>query len=234
MKPYMLCEVVKETPDVNTVKFRPLDGERVAFDPGMFVMITLVSPQSGEKVTRAFSIASAPESEVLEFEIHMIKGRFTAPLEEAKIGDMFYITGPYGQFKFLPDAEKKVLFLAGGTGIAPFLSMLRQIKNLGKKTDIALVYSVRLPNEIICREELERYTKELGMRMLVTVTRPQDGDGWTGQTGHIDAAMVSRFAADAPERTCYICGPLPFVKAVKAGLGSLNVAPEKVKADVWG
>lgn len=233
-KEYTLCEVVKETPDVDTVKFKPSDDYRLAFDPGMFVMITYVNPQTKEKVTRAFSIASAPDKEILEFEIHMIRGRFTAPLEDSKIGDVFYFTGPYGQFKFLAATDRKVLFIAGGTGIAPFLSMLRQIEENNHDVDISLVYSVRFPNEIIRKQELEGYEQSIKMKMMVTVTRPQEGDGWTGETGHINAEMIGKHVTDAPERTCYICGPLAFVKAARDALATLNVPTDKVKADVWG
>ncbi|MGD0510962.1 MAG: hypothetical protein ABSA33_03930 [Candidatus Micrarchaeaceae archaeon] len=66
------------------------------------------------------------------------------------------------------------------------------------------------------------------------MTRPKEGDGWTGRTGHIDAQMLKDTAPDISERTMYICGPLAFVKAVKDALVSLNISQERIKADVWG
>jgi glycine betaine catabolism B len=69
---------------------------------------------------------------------------------------------------------------------------------------------------------------------VVTVTRPQAGDGWTGQTGHIDADLIRKYAPDFMERGFYICGPLNFVKAVKDALTAIGVPANKVSADVWG
>ena len=90
------------------------------------------------------------------------------------------------------------------------------------------------PTEIIYREELEKTCADLGISLVVTVTRPQDGDQWKGETGHIDSSIISRHAPDVKDRTAYICGPLAFVKAIKDALAGLDVANEKIKADVWG
>jgi glycine betaine catabolism B len=70
--------------------------------------------------------------------------------------------------------------------------------------------------------------------MVITVTRPQPGDGWTGQTGHIDKDMIMKYVPDLGIRTAYICGPLEFVKAAKDALSALGMPNDKVKADVWG
>ncbi len=163
----------------------------------------------------------------------MIHGRFTSKLDDAKVGDRYYFTGPHGQFKF-DSSNQKVLFIAGGTGIAPFISMLRLIEEKRMGTDTSLIYSVRFPNEIIRKAELDRFESGIGLKSTVTVTRPAAGDGWSGQTGHIDQAMIGGRVPDVKERTVYICGPLPFVKAIKDALTALGCRDEMVKADVWG
>ena len=164
----------------------------------------------------------------------MIHGRFTSHLDTAKVGDIYYVTGPHGQFKFVPQEDKKVLFIAGGTGIAPFISMLREIKQLSSGNDVSLIYSVKYPNEIIRKTELEDLAKSLTLKTTITVTRPKEGDGWTGYTGHINGDMIMKSTPDFLERTPYICGPLAFVKALKDALVLLGVKQEKIKADVWG
>ncbi|MEM0094800.1 MAG: FAD-binding oxidoreductase [Candidatus Micrarchaeaceae archaeon] len=233
-KPYVIVDIIDATPDVKVFKFKAQDNSTISFDPGMFLMLTYVDKNTNEKITRAFSIASAPNSETVDFYIHMIHGRLTSKMENAKVGDIYYMTGPYGQFKFVPSAEKKVLYLAGGTGLAPFMSMMKYVRALNSGNDIILIYSVRFPNEIIMKDELMQLEKDIGMRMIVTVTRPQPGDGWTGETGHIDANMIRKYVNDLSERTAYICGPLPFVKAMKASLAELGLPDAKIKADVWG
>lgn len=233
-KPYVISEIIHETPDVDTFRYKAQDGTKLSFDPGMFVMITYSNPETKEKIARAFSIASAPNSDTLEFFVHMIHGRFTSYLDTAKIGDTYLMSGPYGQFRFVPNEDKKVLFIAGGTGLAPMMSMLRYVENLNSDNDIVLIYSVRFPNEIIRKEELEGLEKKLKMKLVVTVTRPQDGDGWTGEKGHIGQEMIRKYAPDYKERKVYVCGPLAFTKAMQEVCTSLEIPSSMVKADVWG
>lgn len=237
-KAYKLVEKREETPDVLMLKFMPDDNTPVKFDPGMFMMIFGIDAQGTRHIGRAFSIASDPLVPGMEFMVikeprhgdHIGRSHFV----DANIGDQFVLRGPSGQFRFLPSADRKVAFIAGGTGLAPFVSMLRHIKSTQSVSDNILFYSARFATEIISREELESYARDIGTKLVITVTRPQQGDGWAGQTGHVDAEMIRKYAPDFPERTFYICGPLAFVKAVKDALTSISVAPDRIRADVWG
>ena len=234
---YVISEKIDETPDVLVLKFMPEDGKPWAFDPGMFMMISGIDGAGKRCVARAFSIASDPSTPGMDFMVireprhgdHIGRSHFV----DAKVGDTFIMRGPNGQFRFDPKHNKKVVFIAGGTGLAPFISMVRHIKATHAESDAILLYSTRFPTEIIYRNEIEGY-KELGIKVIVTVTRPEAGDGWTGQTGHIDAPMLQRYVQDLQDRTYYICGPLAFVKAVKEALALLKVDASKVMADVWG
>jgi NAD(P)H-flavin reductase len=232
-KPYKIVGIIKDTPSVFLFKFKAEDGTRLSYEPGMFAMV-FHRDADGKEMGRAFSFASMPEDETLEFAISMIHGRFTHYLDTAQLGDAYYITGPYGQFKMDAKEGDKVLYLAGGTGLAPFLSMFRHLSSKGIRQDMALIYSVKHPDDIIVKEELEGYNDSLGLRTIVTVTREENAEGWNGEKGHIDSAMISRHIADIKDRTCYLCGPLAFVKAVKAALIELGVDPKEIKADVWG
>jgi ferredoxin-NADP reductase len=232
-KPYYLSEIIKETPDVNIFRFKSQDGSAMNFDPGMFIML-YYKANTPEEIGRAYSIASPPGSDTIELFISMVHGKLTSKLEVAKVGDIYHIAGPYGQFRFDPNKNKKVLFLAGGTGLAPFMSMLRYIRD--KKLDVnpSLIYSVRYPTEIIRKAELEEMTKSIGMNLIVTVTRPQPGDGWEGEKGHINEDMIKRRVPDFIERDPYICGPQAFTAAMKQALQNLGISASKIKAEIWG
>ena len=104
---------------------------------------------------------------------------------DANIGNTFLLKCPNGQFRFDPNTDRNVVFIAGGTGLAPFISMLRHIKVTNSRSNVVLLYSTKYSNEIIRKDELNGYVADLGITLVVTVTRPQPGDGWTGQTGHI-------------------------------------------------
>ncbi len=235
---YLLAEKIDETPEVLIIKFKPKDGNPVSFDPGMFMMITGIDADGKHYTARAFSIASDPSAAKMEFMVikeprhgdHIGRSHFV----DANIGDTFILKGPNGQFRFDPNVDKNVVFIAGGTGLAPFISMLRHIKVTDSKSNVILFYSTKYPTEIIRKEELNGYATDLGIKLIITVTRPQPGDGWTGQTGHINNEMISKYVPDLGIRTNYICGPLEFVKAAKDALTALGVPPERVKADVWG
>ena len=233
-KPYVISAIEKTTKDVITFTFKAQDGTSIDFSPGMFAMLTYVDAASGQKISRAFSIANCPPSGELQFFISMIGGQLTSKLAQAKVGDVYLVSAPYGQFKLEANFGNKLLFLAGGTGLAPFFSMLKYIIGKGSKPDIVLIYSVKYPYDIIERQELAGMVERLGGRLAITVTRPEEGDGWSGEKGHVDASMIGRLAPDAKERVSYICGPPEFVKALKSALVSLGVNEKEIKAEMWG
>lgn len=235
-KKFVLTERIDETPEVEIVRFKSPDGHRLDFESGMFVMIYGMDKATGKPaLSRAFSIASSPRSEVLELFVVKVHEGHTTYFLQSKPGDEYFIKGgPNGQFKLDIKANPKVVFIAGGTGLAPFMSMLRFIDENKLKFDIKLFYSVKYPTEIIRKQELEDLKAKLNVGMYVTVTRPQPGDGWTGDTGHVSQQMLTKYAPDIKDRAIYICGPLAFVKAMKDALTALGIAPANVKADVWG
>ena len=233
-KPYTLTAIDKTTKDVTTFTFKARDGSGIDFSPGMFAMLTYLNKETGQKISRAFSIANSPPSDELKFFISMIGGQITSRLADAKIGDEYLISAPYGQFKLEANFGEKLLFLAGGTGLAPFFSMLKYIIASGKRPDIVLIYSVKYPYDIIEQKGLEEMVAQLGGRLTVTVTRPEEGDGWSGNKGRVDSVLIGKCAPDVKERVSYICGPPLFVKALKSALAELGVDEKDIKAEMWG
>ncbi|MGC8662438.1 MAG: ferredoxin--NADP reductase [Candidatus Micrarchaeia archaeon] len=228
-----LKEIIKETPDVNIFRFESIDGSAFDFSPGMFIML-YYKANTPEEIGRAYSIASVPGESLIELTISMVHGKLTSKLEEAHVGDIYHISGPYGQFKFDPTKNSKVFFVSGGTGLAPFLSMLRYIKNKKLNIDAVLLYSVRYPNEIIRKEELEDLEKNIKLKLIVTVTRYKPGDPWDGETGHINEEMVKKEVQDFAERDIYICGPPTFVNAMELVFKNLGIDKSKIMAEMWG
>jgi len=235
-KPYILESIIKETDNVNLYRFRAQDHASLDFTPGMFAMLYYRDQATGEEIGRAYSIASEPGVDYLDFIIELVHGKLTSKLELAKEGDIYYISAPYGQFKFDTSLGSKFLFLAGGTGIAPFFSMLKYAAKNAIDADIVVIDSVRYPSSIIAKQDLDalQALEKPKIRCIITVTRPQPGDGWTGATGHIDANMLAKYVPDLAERVCYICGPLGFTKAMKDLLSSLGMPTQKIKTEMWG
>lgn len=232
-KPYFIESKENTNRDVIIFRFKAQDGASVDFTSGMFAMLYYRDPATGQEIGRAFSIANAPPSNYFEFMIAMIHGQITSKLEVAKAGDIYWISAPYGEFKFDIDPGKKFMFIAGGTGIAPFFSAIRYAKSAGKKIDACMLYSIRHPYDVIKKDELEEFVND-GLKLTTTVTRPQPDDQWAGPTGHIDAEMIKKFIPDFAERQCYICGPPTFVAALKEAIVSLGMDERSIKNEMWG
>ena len=234
-KPYIMTEIKKTTKDVTTFSFKAQDGTSIDFLPGMFAMLTYTDAATGTKVSRAFSMANTSPATELQFFVSMIGGQLTSKLAAAKVGDVYTISAPYGQFKLDPDLNnKKLLFLAGGTGLAPFFSMLRFIIDRGAKPDVVIIYSVKYAYDIIEKEQLEQMMAKLGGKLVVTVTRPDPQVPWDGQTGRVDANMVSKYVNDVKDRVVYICGPPEFTKALKTAVVGLGANEKEIRAEMWG
>ncbi len=230
--PYKLDEVEQETQNVKMFRFSPTNDQEVAFEPGMFFMIEY-RDNDGSKIKRAYSVASAPGSKILEFYIGMVGGKLTSKLDSAKKGDLYYISGPYGKFKFSQSENKKSLFIAAGTGISPFMSMLRGIEGNGLDEDVVMLYSVKTTNGIIKRDELNSIKSRTKLKTIITLTKPEQNDVWQGYTGRITKELIEKEVEDIGERTCYLCGSNEFTKAMTDYLLVLGVKKENIKKDVW-
>lgn len=235
---YVLHKKIDESPETLRLIFRPVSERLADFSPGMFVMILGYDGKGNKYGGRAFSIASDPGSN--ELELLAIKqpthGGSTHETHflTAKEGDEFVVTGPIGKFTVELGGGQKIAVFAGGTGLAPFASLLRKEARVQSGTDISMVYSVRRPQEVLLKNEIEALQKKIRLKTVVTVTRPEGGDIWAGRTGHIDSKMILDSMPDIGERVCYICGSLGFSKAVKAELMKLGVNERDIKIDAWG
>lgn len=236
IKPYTISKIrdltagEADSSKIRSFVLRPNDGLNFDFKPGMFSSLFL-SPT--DKLFRAYSIASSPKDNNLEFLIEMINGKFTSQLANMKEGDELYVTEPRGTFYYEPEKVEKAVFLAAGIGIAPFFSMLRYIRQSGLKRDITLLYSIKHEADIAYRDELESYEQE-GVKVVYTDTRdPEDGK-WKGERGRINIQMIKCHTDDLFSRTVYICGGIKFVKDLVASLTEAGLKDKEIKRDIWG
>lgn len=176
-------------PELAIFKFKT-DGEVFPFKPGQYA--TLGLDVTGKFIPRPYSIASAPfEQDILEFYIIMVDGgTFTPLLFQLKLNDTIYYMGPKGRFTLNRTNAQYLVFVATGTGLAPFISMLRQMikeKEEGKPRDevITLMHGVRLSQDLGYKKELEMIEKEkkLNFAYVPTVSRPQKDSNWTSVFG---------------------------------------------------
>jgi benzoate/toluate 1,2-dioxygenase reductase subunit len=199
-----------------------IDGNAAApqFLPGQYVTIDV--PGSG--LTRAYSFMTAPGQHRIGFLIKRIPGGVMGTwLTRAQPGDRLTLNGPLGSF-YLRSGDGPLLLLAGGTGLAPFLSMLEVLADEASKRRIHLVYGVTRDEDLVLVEALEDFRTRLPGFDFTTVvadvasTHPRKG--WVTQ--HLSAEV----ATDARTEV-YLCGPPPMVEAVRGHFDAAGVKPAR-------
>lgn len=188
-----------------------------AFLPGQYVNIDV--PGSG--LARSYSFSGAPGERRIGFLIKKIPGGVMSGwLARAKPGDRLNITGPLGSF-YLRDIQRPLLFLAGGTGLAPFLSMLEVLARAGSTQTVHLIYGVTRDLDLVLVEEIERYAARLPNFSFSTVVAEASSahsrKGWVTQ--HMPADLI------AGDFDAYLCGPPPMVDAVRRYFEENGVKP---------
>ena len=226
-------EVVPETPRVKTVRLDVPDWP--GHLPGQHVDVRLTA-EDGYQAQRSYSIASAPGAANLELTVERIDDGEVSPYltDELRPGDAFELRGPVGgYFVWEPSRGGPLFLVAGGSGIAPLMAMLRHLADTGAGTPARLLFSSRSWEDVIYREELEALDGE-AIRVAHTLTRSQP-DGWTGYSRRVDPEMLAEAGPPAEERPhIYVCGPTPFVEAVASSLVELGHEPARIRTERFG
>jgi len=218
------------------------DREPIPFAPGQYLTIGVFA--DGKLVQRPYSVASAPAESAgggYEFYVRLVPIlRFTTLLWRLPIGHPMRIIGPKGRFLLEPDDRRTHLFVSTGTGIAPFISMIRQSIVEGAPRRTVLLNGCSYVDELGYVGELEALQRDHGypLHFLPTISRPTDprNAGWTGRTGRVEAIVgeVCRELGLRPERTVvYICGNPDMILNVEADLMNRGFPEFHVKKELY-
>lgn len=206
------------------------------FDPGQYA--TLSFPQHDRlKGERSFSIASSPaDLDQLKFGIR-VSGRYTTALRDLRRGDVAMVGGPFGKFTFDPDRDRSAVFIAGGIGITPFLSMIRGVTDLKLANEVTLLYSVRSLNDVPFGKEL--YDLEVANPNLHVFYAISDGKV-SGAKGHVvpgritDEVVHVALGSSYWGRSYFLCGPPAFMKAMTALLRAGGLPKKAIRTEQFG
>lgn len=207
-----------------------LDGSPFHYRAGQAASLT-----AGPGESTPYSLASAPHETArdgwLEFLIKVDgSSRFGAIVDGLQRDTPIRVEGPAGNFT-LPDLSPGVplLFIAGGTGIAPLRSMILEALHAGTQGSLALVYSARTPDEFAYIDELRGLADE--GRLALTLTLTGDAADWTHSRGRAGAAHLSDLVT--PSTLAFVCGPPAMVAELPAALVSLGLPRERVRTEDW-
>ncbi len=229
-RPWRVVAVTEEADRIWNVEVAPDGHEGLDYEAGQFAWLNLgASPFRHRE--NPFSIASALASGPnLSFLIKEL-GDATSAVGKVKPGSVAYVDGPHGSLTLNGRPASGVGLIAGGIGIAPLIGILRQLSLADDPHPCTLVYADRDPSQMVHRDELEVLGRRPGTDVVYVYDVPPDG--WTGETGHIDDALLSRhIPAAALEAWVFVlCGPPPMLDAVENALIGLGVAPDRILSE---
>lgn len=182
-------------------------------------------------LSRVFSIASAPHEPDLLVATRMRDTDFKRALKSLQLGNVVRIAGVGGAMVLDDNAARPAVFLAGGIGVTPFLAMARDATSRNLPQLVTMFYCNRKPEDAAYLEELQDIAAASPtFKLVATMTEPQKSiQGWAGETGRIDAAMLARHVSDVRAPVYYLAGPAGMVDATRKMLLGLGVAGKDIR-----
>ena len=226
---YQVVENRLENPAIHSIHLAPQQGQIFDYKPGQFAFLSVhnqrISPEP-----HPYTIASSPSNpEELEFVIKT-SGDYTSQLDLIEKGDEVHVNAPFGVFTYLNfPAEQDLVFVAGGIGITPFLSMLRWMKDKDPQRKVILLWGCRFLQDVIKQDEFEEISAAMPNFKWYPVL--SDEPDYEGETGFFDAEKLNRLAVkeiDIASTGFYTCGPPIMMKIVDEALQDLGVPSQQI------
>ncbi len=230
--PYRVTEVRAERGDSWTLTLEPMGHPRLKFRPGQFAWLTLGrSPFHAREHPFSFS-GSADDPTALRFTIKEL-GDFTRTIKHTPVGATAYVDGPHGVFTtdYYPQAPGFV-FLAGGVGIAPIMSILRTLADRGDQRPLLLVFGNASWDRVLFREELETLQNRLNLTVVHVLQEPPPD--WPGATGVLSPEVIQKvIPAEARPGIFFLCGPKPMTDSVLRTLREMGVPLSRIHLELF-
>ena len=214
----ILVEAYDIVPEVRHFVFEVPEIERLTFKPGQFV--SFQATLNGKKIIRPYSIASLPDGNRFELCLNLVhEGLFSPYLFALRQGDSVEMSAPLGFF-VVRNPDKAALFIASGTGIAPFRSMTPDYLSHPLAKELTLLFGVRYQRSIYYAQEFEALARRhSNFRFWPTLSRPEPA--WSGHTGHVQTHLIEALG-ERRDLDVYICGLKAMVDDVRGILKGLG------------
>ncbi|MEI6186308.1 MAG: FAD-binding oxidoreductase, partial [Dehalococcoidia bacterium] len=227
-------EIIKETASAKTFRLESKDGRLPYFRAGQY--INLFVEIGGVKTSRPYSISSAPGKPYYDITVRRVEGGFVSSylLDKVKAGDSFESTGPNGYFYYEPLVDSTdIVFLAGGSGAAPFMSIIREAVEKKSALKIHLIYGSRKPDDIIFEKELKDIiANNKNIKVDYVISEPPAG--WKGASGFLDEKVISALAGDLKGKSVFACGPALMYEVCLPALAKLGVPARRTRQEAYG
>ena len=230
-----LVDRTDETPRVRSLTLDVPDWPRHL--PGQHLDVRLTA-EDGYQAQRSYSIARPVDGNRVTITVERLDDGEVSPYltDVLEVGDRMELRGPIGgYFVWEPDRGGPLLLVAGGSGIAPLMAMLRERLRARSNVKVRMLLSWRSGEDVIYADELNAIARDAtGVEITHTFTRSAP-DGWTGRTGRLERNALAALAWTPSERPlAYICGPTGLVEAVASALVELGHDPARVLTERFG
>lgn len=230
MSELLVCKQVRDvTRDTKTFTFEAAESVLFRHDPGQYLTFTFEI--DGQETDRCYTLSSPPSRPHLAaITVKRVPGgRVSNWLHDHLTpGDVVRARGPLGRFSTARHPAPAYLFLSGGSGITPLMSMTRTLYDLASPADVVFVHSARTPDDIPFRQELELMA---ATAPHIRVTHVCEGDGeterWNGHRGRLTPGILRRIAPDLLRREVFTCGPPGYMAAVRGMLAAAGLPEDR-------
>jgi predicted ferric reductase len=232
-RPYRILSIMPEAPRVWTLTLSPLGNRTLDYAPGQFQFLRL----HGNGIIaeeHPFSIASSPAPDGQIRVTVKESGDFTSTIGRVKPGDLATVHGPFGRFSHVFHASNDLVFIAGGIGITPLMSMLRYMCDRRDPRRVLLVYANRTPADVVFRSELASMESS-GLPTLKTIhILSEPTPAWMGHTSRLDLSSLAAFCGGFSGKTFFLCCPPTMTAGLIRGLKKAGVGLDLIHTDYFG
>ncbi len=230
-----VSEIRQETETAKTIRLVSGGVMLPPFQAGQY--INLFVGIGNVKTSRPYSLSSAPhQTGFYEITVRRVEMGFVSTylLDDLKVGDTLESTAPAGNFHHNPLFHgDDLVFLAGGSGITPFMSMIREVTDRGLNRNIHLIYGSRSPEDIIFHAELEdKAARHSQLQVTYVISDPPPGYG--GHCGFITRTLLESVLGNVWNKTFYLCGPGNMYRFCRRELAAMEISSRRIRNEMFG
>jgi predicted ferric reductase len=229
--PYRVRSVRRAAERTWELVLGPERGEALQFKAGQFVWLTVQRSAFAVR-EHPFSIASAPADRPEIAFVIKEAGDFTRTVGDIPEGARAYLDGPHGHLVIPKERGKGIMLLAGGVGVVPILSQLRQLRAEDDPRPMKLLYGNRSQAQILYADELRDMQSDLDLEVIQILSEPPKD--WNGEVGMLEPEMLAKHSPPEDERADWlyvVCGPPPMIDEVQATLARMGVPARHVLSE---
>ena len=237
MQKYEVESIQNLSPSTILLTIRRKQRGSLAFVPGQYAAISFQKNGRPTPV-RFFSIVNSPSSgEALQFAMR-VKGNYTRTVSELNKGDKVYIGGPYGEFIIDPEFDKRIIMMAGGIGVTPFVSMIRHATETQSQIPMTLLYSCKTEDDIPFINELrllEQRNPQFKLVLFISSGGINRINKSTVVRGRIRTSVIEQISGGSTNKyTFFVCGPSSFIGNMSDMLVGMGTEPQRIVVEAFG